>query len=252
VFATWVGAVGVAFAIGTAVLDSTGGSDRAFASGSRVQACLTPDRVDALREDPARTARVFEACRSAVAFDTRPSGIPRTEDAMRAVFATALAHRFAPYGTSTAISLEDLVREPALDCDNYIALAHHLYRQVGGTEEVQILGWDGGAVGNHAQIWIGDLLLDPTLGIAAVLPLERLFAGRPLRRLVDLSAQPTMPEYREWVVGSLERGEYEPGDILYWTDRFSAFATAGGLVDLEGELVFEGLPPGVVALRTSR
>jgi hypothetical protein len=193
--------------------------------------------------------RVFEACRNAVAFDIRPSGIKPTEDALRGVFAMALAHRFAPYGPSVAVELDDLVREPFLDCDNYNSLAFHLYRQAGGDTPVQIVGWEGGAVGNHAQLWIDNVLLDPTIGIAGALSLPRLFNGVPLRRLVDLSAQPTLPEYRGRVVGSLGSGSYRPEDLLYWANDLEGFLAADGMLSLEGVLRYDGLPAGVVAVR---
>jgi hypothetical protein len=207
--------------------------------------------VAAVREDLARATRVFGACRAAIARELRASGISPQGEAPRAVFAMALAHRFAPYGPASSVRLADLLRYDVLDCDNYIALAFHLYRRAGGRAPVQFVGWEGGRVGNHAQMWVEGMLLDPTLGIATPLPLRRLLAGGHAERFADLSSQPPVPGYRERVVGALREGAYRRRDLLYWADELKWFIGAGRLLDFDGELRSTGLPRGLKQVRTS-
>ena len=251
-----LGAVVVAAAAAVVLIPTLGGGEEcegggACASSSKLDTCLNPARVEAVRADPTHAGAVFRACRAAVRADARGAGIPTGDQQLRAVFAAAIANRFAPYGNSVALRLDDLVDEPRLDCDNYVALTYHLYRAAGGTGDVDIVGWDGGPVGNHAELIVDGVLLDPTIGVAAEADLRSLLAGEPVRSRLDLEGERALPEYRRRVLAAMDSGGYGRRDLLYWMDSFHAFATGGALVDPDGELRFDGLPPGIRAVRTS-
>jgi len=112
-------------------------------------------------------------------------------------FCTVMAFEMKPYAPCSAWSLEDLCAAPGLDCDNYCKLALEFYNLlspyasnskkladssglINNTSydatkaQPWVFGWNGGAVGNHAQILFYDpsatrpwMLCDPTVGMIA-------------------------------------------------------------------------------------
>jgi hypothetical protein len=134
--------------------------------------------------------------------------------------ATALANRFAPYGTSVTLSWPALKRQQRLDCDNYSAIASVLYRAGGGTKAIRHLGFDNGPIGNHAQLQIGRLIADPTTGLVAEAP--GLLLGRPARRIYR-RGRFRYPDqtFARRVEGALTRGLYRSKQVIYDFDSRS-------------------------------
>jgi hypothetical protein len=117
-------------------------------------------------------------------------------------------------------------------------LAGAVYVRIGGARrDLRYVGWDGGAVGNHAQVMVGqDLLIDPTVGLVADMELRPLTRGVPVRRVVDMGHHDVHPDtgrigrhvaggFRDRVRDALRRGRYREGDVLYTL-------TAGGIREL--------------------
>jgi hypothetical protein len=87
----------------------------------------------------------------------------------------------------------------------------------GDIDDFRLIGWDHGQIGNHAQVWLGDILLDPTVGIAAATALNAVEHGRPVDggRIVDLSAHPVLDNYKGLVIWALQAGRYRTVDVIY-------------------------------------
>ncbi len=152
------------------------------------------------------------------------TGIRPNRDTTRGVLAMALAHRFAPYGPASGSTYEVLAHQPTLECSGYMMVTDYIYLAMGGGVKRDVLqGWDGGAVGNHAQLWVDGVLLDPTVGIAAKIKLNSLRQGHPTDRLLDLhhfrvptGQEPPPPtDFTDIVWGAIRDGLYRPEDELY-------------------------------------
>ena len=136
----------------------------------------------------------------------------------------ALAHRFAPYGPASGSTYEKLAFEPTLECSGYMMVTDFVYEAMGGSmSRDRLQGWDGGAVGNHAELWVDGVLLDPTVGIAAQIKLNRLRRGHGTSRILDLhhfrvavgQVAPPARDFEDVVRRAVRRGSYRPEDELY-------------------------------------
>lgn len=165
----------------------------------------------------AEAIALFEAC--APRFRQALGPLARKLDAaqFKAAFATAVANRYAPYGPSHALTIPQLRRATTMNCANYVAVVFWVYRHLGGpVNAARFMGFDHGAVGNHAQLWFGSMLSDPTTGLIALAPLDAVLAGRPATILVDVSGRPEdPPDFRAQVMTALEDGLYRPQDVIY-------------------------------------
>jgi hypothetical protein len=145
-------------------------------------------------------------------------------DTTRGVLAMALAHRFAPYGPASGSTYEDLAFLPHLECSGKMMVTDFIYKAMGGDMRHDVLqGWDGGAVGNHAQLWVDGIMLDPTVAIAAQVKLNKLRQGQPTERILDLrhfrvavgQEPPPASDFNDVVRRAVRNGLYRPEDELY-------------------------------------
>jgi hypothetical protein len=160
----------------------------------------------------------FAACESELA---RKVPFARSEMQRHAVFATLVSYRMAPYGLSHAIELPSLLRAKAMNCANYGWFAFHLVRRGWGEREALHLwqsGWDHGAIGNHAQVHLGNLLLDPTIGAVAQVGYSELLHGVPAHSIVVFAHRGDIDTFADRVTDALARGLYKPADVLYKRD----------------------------------
>jgi hypothetical protein len=167
----------------------------------RSLACLTQTRVEAIRAHPATIRDVFASCDRELARKVpfADAGFQR-----HAVLASLVAYSMAPYGPSRAVTLPALLRATTMNCGNYGWMTFNLLRRGWGEKEALRLwqsGWDHGAVGNHAQVHAGDVLL-----------------AFPHRADIDAFARR--------VIDALANGRYRPSDVLYRQD-YSTWRTAG-------------------------
>jgi hypothetical protein len=187
--------------------------------------CLAAPQVERLRADLNFARPLFRACKRQISAKMRRAGLPANRNTTRAVLAMALAHRFAPYGPHAgAIDYQELARLTAHECSSYTTLTSYIYEAMGGDMgRDRIQGWEGGAAGNHTQLWVDNLLLDPTVGLAAHISLRRLISGGKTKRIVSLSRYPvgvgTYPpphrDYMDVIQRALRRGLYRREDVLF-------------------------------------
>lgn len=190
--------------------------------------------------------RVPHACVSALR-ESVPEGLGGLSDeGFRLVVATMEANRAKPYGSSVALTRKELQKAKALDCDNYAMLVWFL---AGRPTGLRMIGFEGGVVGNHAQLYYerDKLLLDPTVGLVARTTLNDLLSGKPVAKSAILYDygwnNPQLERFGDTVVRALENGLYRPMDLLYFYKSpgtyaadmkahhggYSAFRTPGGL-----------------------
>jgi hypothetical protein len=183
--------------------------------------CLATELLNQIREDVTNILPSYEKCRDEVV--TMTYNLQFSEDHLKGIFAMAVAHALAPYGNSTAMTLEDLLEEDQLDCDNYALLTGYLIGELDLPEDsYYIVGFDHGAVGNHAQSFLviggKEILLDDTIGLVADIDVASLLAGQkvPTDKMVLMYAydDPYILLFAQRVMDALENGEYEPSDVI--------------------------------------
>ena len=169
------------------------------------------------------------------------SGVEINEDQVLLIAATIVAHNFAPYGGSAALNYEEIINEAVLDCDNYAALLAHLVNSK-ITDEINFLGFEGGQVGNHAQVYFNrinnEMVLDPTTSSITFADYESLFeSSHSPRRVFVFNRQQnnSLTSFYENVDHSLSRSLYKPSDILYYYFNLNHFV---------GELQYRYITPG--------
>lgn len=110
------------------------------------------------------------------------------DDHWRFAFCNILAWDLKPYIGSNATRLKELMQEDGLDCDNYVRLAWHFFNimRPSSTSEVAAVGWEGGTMGNHAQMQIStsghpSMYCDPTIGLVVnAFNFDHLCKGTPV------------------------------------------------------------------------
>jgi hypothetical protein len=189
-------------------------------------ACLTPERVEEIRADVTRINDIFLACDADL--DAATSGLELTIAQRQATFAMIVSHAMAPYGHSGATSLADLLADDVLDCDNYGRLTGYLMIALGLPMDTWLMaGFDGGAVGNHAQVLVTldgrTLLLDPTIGLVVDISYDELVSGTPIgiERMTwtYLWNDPEIITYSERVIVAIRDGLYRAVDQYYLLDQ---------------------------------
>ncbi|MNX86549.1 hypothetical protein D3C86_1184350 [compost metagenome] len=185
--------------------------------------CLTSNQLAAVKSDPKNAIPVaFENC--SVEIDKKTEQLTLTPEEKRIAFLSILAHSLAPYGASRSISLKDLLADKSMDCDNYAILTGYFNALFAGeTHNLKFAGFDGGAVGNHAQLFVDTekgLLLDPTIGLIARIGFDDLLQGKPLDHhqaiIFQQHDQPELDFFVKKVYDSVLQGKYKPSDLLYF------------------------------------
>lgn len=154
----------------------------------------------------------------------------RPDDMIAAGFCAITAYDMKPYGACTARDLGGILDSAVLDCDNYCLLAWYLFTILKPSTDVELamVGWNGGAVGNHAQLLatIGDTsawLLDPTIGlIAGGATFNRICQGAPITAMTQ-PAGVRDSAYSKTIRDALSSGAYKPSDLLYYFSPVSKY-----------------------------
>lgn len=141
------------------------------------------------------------------------------DDELKAIFATVVAANFSEYGKSQATDFKEMARSEYLNCGNLVVLVGYLIGEE--DKRIRTIGFEGGAVGNHAQlIYQGkhNILLDPTIGMVALVSFNELLRGFPVHRknikLFRIRAK-KLESFVRKVVRSVLNGDYRPSDFLY-------------------------------------
>jgi len=161
------------------------------------------------------------------------------EALLRTAFAAILSFDMKPYGTSNALTLTDCLMATSLDCDNYCVLAGEFARILGGADPAMV-GWNGGAVGNHAQM-LADangehLFCDPTIGFVALdVTLSGLCRGYAPSTgryksffSYNASRAPDESSFDATVENAVIKGSYMASDILYFAPNIDKYRKMPG------------------------
>jgi hypothetical protein len=167
------------------------------------------------------------------------SGMHLGSSMLPVAFAAVVAFDLKAYGNEPAnvTDLPSLLASPTLACDDYVRLTWWfttLMPQVNwAPAKIAALGWDSGAVGNHAQMMVTDgkytLLLDPTVGIVAQISYDGLFYQQadaiPLTSFCSYHPERGIDGFEQSVRSAVLNGRYRPSDALYYVDSLAKFNT---------------------------
>ncbi len=164
------------------------------------------------------------------------SGMHLGSSMLPVAFAAVVAFDLKAYGAEPAnvTDLPSLLASPTLACDDYVRLAWWfttLMPQVNwAPAHIAALGWDSGAVGNHAQMMVTDgkytLLLDPTVGIVAQIGYDGLVSGKagaPITSFYAYHPERPIGLFERTVREAILNGLYKPSDALYYVDSLVKF-----------------------------
>jgi hypothetical protein len=140
----------------------------------------------------------------------------------------------APYGNSVVFDLPSLLSDPVLDCDNYAALVGYFVRILvpDAPNAFSVAGFDGGAVGNHAQVFLEvdegrQVLVDPTIGLIAEQSFNDLLKGKFIsaERIVVMHQHDDaqIDDFGNRVYYAIRDGKYQPSDLLYFFTGLTPF-----------------------------
>jgi len=179
--------------------------------------------------NPETITSYYGQCRVSFVASLGTSFAGQCEDHLRLAFCSVVAFDLKPYGSSASRGLKALMADAALDCDNYVSLAWELFylmRPLTPTK-VTALGWNGGAVGNHAQMQAQtagspDILLDPTIGLVVHgFNFDALCKGIPfssqfLKSFWAFSPKTNIQTFEQNVRNAITGGQYKASDLLYF------------------------------------
>lgn len=155
------------------------------------------------------------------------------DGALRAILATVVAANFAEYGASSGLSYEEIKNSSHLDCSRTILLVGYLLDGL-ESKSLKPIGFDGGFIGNHAQLLFNDnndtILLDPTAGIIAKTNFNDLLRGIPLdeKNIRTFSMKDkSINSFRENIYIAISRGKYLPSDFMYMHESLAEQKPSG-------------------------
>jgi len=208
--------------------------------GEQVSYPYISDAVIATVRKDKSVHSVFRGGKAALITALGPEFSRLSETDLRAVFCTVVSNRMAPYGTSTKMKLDELLREKVLDCDNYAVLACILFDDK--KLNMQIVGFEGGAVGNHAQLFYTNgntkLLLDPTIGLVALAGFNDVLRGKPVPSpeiRIFGPADSKVGKFARIVMTSIRDGKYRPSDLLYYYESVAHLEEQNELLTEKGK-----------------
>lgn len=188
---------------------------------------LTDEALEIIRADPSSIGQAYQACRSEL-IQALPDGFALlSEQQFQIIFCSMVAYSLAPYGPGRQVSLVDLLETPQLDCSNYghlMVLLLGLLNDNPSDCQIRFVGWDGGHVGNHQQLFIESnvgappLLVDPTIALFAVTSFNQVASGAPcaLDALACFAHREELRQFVDLVTTALLEGKYQPSDVLYY------------------------------------
>jgi hypothetical protein len=157
-----------------------------------------------------------------------------------ACFACVCAFDLKPYGPepSTGVDMATLLGAPALACDDYVRLTLEFMKRLSQCAGLTVaaVGWNGGAVGNHAQLFVTDpsvsetMLLDPTIGfLARDVTYDMVASGKPCPAATMSSFlartgrnDPNISSFSVTVETAVCYGQYKPSDAFFYCSSLAA------------------------------
>lgn len=182
-----------------------------------------------LLSQPETIRDVYAEVRSTFVANLGPVFADQCEDHLRLAFCSVVAFDLKPYGNCTVQDLPGLLAAPALDCDNYVSLTWHLFKLMRPTSPTKVaaLGWDGGAVGNHAQMQAQtdgspNILVDPTIGLVVYgcsidfLVGDFVYPAACLASFFSFNSRPEIVTFDATVRDAIANTKYRFSDLLYF------------------------------------
>jgi hypothetical protein len=196
--------------------------------------CLNDTLVAGTKATPPSVKGAFDECRSELRTVIGDSLGKLAEPDYFAIFASLVAHRWAPYGAGKGTSLEELKKQPVMQCAQYAGLTGQLlaFSPYSDQGVLRFVGVEGGAVMNHAQLFYTrgptSLLLDPTIGLVAVATFDQVFRGVPVapQQIFDFYDREEIATFRDRVVKALTQGSYRPSDLLYYFEGIDTYLSS--------------------------
>lgn len=194
--------------------------------------------------NPERINAVYDALRVQFIQYLGAAFTAQCEDHRKLAFCSAVAFDLKPYQGSLVHDLKGLMAAPGLDCDNYVSLTWHLFYLMRplSTSQVVAVGWNGGAVGNHAQMQattVGspDIYLDPTIGLAvsgcSTDSLCRGYNFLPSHMVSweQFQSRPVITPLRSNVITAIRGGTYKVSHLLFYTVGLDRWLKLAGVTD---------------------
>jgi hypothetical protein len=186
--------------------------------------CLSTKQITKVKTQPSFIKEAYTICLGEMS--EKLTRMNLTDRQLRLVFVSVVAQAIAPYGKSDAVTLQQLLGEKTLNCASYALLTGHLAKIIldDNSALVYFVGFDGGSVGNHAQLFIKDdqqsLLLDPTIGLVAKIGFDELLSGKSVAvnnlHVFRQHYDRNMDVFIEKVLDAVLHGKYRPSDLLYY------------------------------------
>jgi hypothetical protein len=196
---------------------------------------LTAARIELVRKNPAAIRDVYVACRGELAEDLGDDFADLSEEDRQLVFCMVVAYSMAPYGTSDAIELRDLLASPSLHCGNYPILLAELYRffEGDGRPKVCLVGW---TFGPHGMAYRPHpeprrcLMLDPTVAMVVRATFDEVASGQPVERsrLLSFAHRPEASKARDFLAEAFSNGKFRPSHLLYYYEDLDHYSKRRG------------------------
>ncbi|MCW5690286.1 MAG: hypothetical protein KIT76_17215 [Pseudolabrys sp.] len=184
---------------------------------------------DNLLSRPETISDLYAETRAAFVADLGPAFAAQCEDHLRLAFCSVVAFDLKPYGGCTVLDLAGLLASPVLDCDNYVSLTWHLFKLMRPTSPTNVaaIGWDGGAVGNHAQMQAQtpgspDILLDPTIGLVVhgcsidFIVGTYVYPTNCMASFFRFNSRPNIDAFEARVRDAVANSKYRASDLMYF------------------------------------
>lgn len=223
---------------------------------------ISDNLIMSVKENPNNIRIVFETCKDELKSELGQNFNSLDDQDLFVIVCCIVAYKAAPYGGSLALELNDILKQPKLDCHNYAFLLNELcylnnVKDYSSNLQINIVGWDGGVVGNHSQVFSTNskdsisLLLDPTIGIFAITNFNNVASGKvvPKKYIVDFSDRNELSDYRGKVINALTAGEYKPSDLLYYFENLNQAMKYFKIISKPGEFPPDWMTPGSINLK---
>jgi hypothetical protein len=196
---------------------------------------LPSSAYDDIRENPALVVDYYDASRDQFISALSMTGL--SEEAYIAAWCTVVAYDLVPYGPGPQTTdLTTILHADTIACAHYVSLAWQLMGLFGiSTENETAIGWDDGAVGNHAEMFYSDgtcsLLLDPTIGlIVNGATLEGMISGTKYTDYASFYDRDDITSFNANVIHAVSNGLYNVRDVIYdvpglnnWLNHYSEY-----------------------------
>jgi hypothetical protein len=199
----------------------------AFSTLSAKSYSLSQDEVAKLKNNPSYLESSYQTHKQELILFLGEEFVDLSDDELLLVHAVIAAYCMAPYGTSNAIYLDDLLKSSYLNCGNYpilaVKLAEAARPHIANTLQVPFVAWRGKTMGGHGLLFLirndkKDLFLDPTFGVIARASFDEVAGGKPIpmNKIREFGFRGHTEPSKRHVVRVLKEGRLKPSELLYY------------------------------------